>query len=63
MGLIIIPVLSTSLDCPDDRRGQNVNFKVLYSCEVTAILRAMVLLVAAAAATLSLVGRQGGEDD
>lgn len=35
MGLIIIPVLSTSLGCPEDQRGQNVNCKVLYSCEVT----------------------------
>lgn len=35
MGLIIIPVLSTSLGCPEDQRGQNVNFKVLYNCEVT----------------------------
>lgn len=35
MGLIIIPVLSTSLGCPEDQRGQNVNCKVLYGCEVT----------------------------
>lgn len=35
IGLIIIPVLSTSLGCSEDQRGQNVNFKVLYSCEVT----------------------------
>lgn len=35
MGLIIIPVLSTSLGCPEDQRSQNVNFKVLYNCEVT----------------------------
>lgn len=35
MGFIIIPVLSTSPGCPEDQRGQNVNFKVLYSCEVT----------------------------
>lgn len=34
MGLVIIPVLSTSLGC-EDQRGQNVNFKVLYNCEVT----------------------------
>lgn len=43
MGLIIIPVLSTSLDCPEDQRSWNVNFKVLCNCELTVTLLVSLL--------------------